>query len=1331
MAGTYQSIGGGGRTKYNAKRSPVTSNNVTQHKPSSSRASSLLVQVARQAAQKPAAFVEEGLDRDTSRVVRPSVTVAKAGAETATVVAAKVAYRTSEMFVVRQVIKNGVSLNGSSSLASGIMNKTYSVSHSLQMPKNIVRNVVNLAITPVRDSDVGRGYSLASNIYHLQAAGVRTSVDLTKKTVNITRNTVRSAQNITTFVKAVSRGDFTKAEFARYFSNATLNQLMSHTPIAKHFYKPLVNDPIHKFIKDVEFKKHVSINDRFVQKFFRKCMSDIQKQAIEHWSHSQSVVLNQFASHLTNVSMAKSMEGKLGLRSVGHVNTRMTQINQTIDTSKVVGSAIKSGVKKASDAVKAKMAAKKAAKGAKGAAKGAEKGVKATLKIVKAAVKSVVKLTKLLITTLASLLNNPIGWIILAIILVVIILFILFAVIVSNMEDQKKTVDLFTQCQTDDATEKNIRVLDELKKCHNEQQKEIDEMLQKYPTADVQFPDGAQENYAEIWSAIVVESQGNIGYYPDDDLEELADSLYKMTHKLSYAEYSYKTLDGSSQTANHVYLNILRGESLAYENIAGAFVNKAGELVDTSVADINATCASDDWMAIVKTVKAATAAAKIGYYGDANLGSASLPLNINGTTYYTRTDCSGFVSTCLQVYGSLAQGSVYSSYDFRDAGGFPGFVKMAWPGYAGLHPGDIMAKGGHVEVFAYASNGRNYVYSNGTTSCVNSPGVSSDRAVYDVIFRPVAPGSGADVSVEGGAQEGQTGAGINADQTPMTSNMPELNKETMCEDGYEETLKQDLASALENGYAYTYDGTLSINISSANKKRSSADFVRYILAKHGAKLSMNPESMFLGDAIHFSPNKMKAGDVLFYIPHTLEADALYKALPDPIAKGSVVMTIDGLGEVNVQETLQANSVPMIADGSGNLVYFGRDVTLDQNGYPASEAKVYSVPLSSLNSSRIYFAEYVTNLVTKPIWGSTDFFEGWTDENIKSLMTLIDAPCWSTKVVDLTGYELGNMTQNDYSNIDWSWYDNGNFKSDGEYWNVYTSDEHVSGFREDLIKELYRYYDQYGVLPGAGYAVSKYLTHDRSTQESLANYNFWELEAEGTDVDKYSYDDSGNVEVRGKKYKSYDSFKEAIEDFGYTMGSLVGGRKDPNNRADVDTATNEGQIDGMYEKGLISKEVHDKAIAWLKDNDLSETTAGAKRRRALGEDVASYSIEGIQKMDAINGAAYPTLGQYTDLINTINGYTESADKFNAELNAFDSRTVEAQSKLNTYNSQAKNMLDAAESAYQRYLAAPASMYPDGYDCPLEGRVPNEVCSKGQTHTIHKQEWPHLSATLSSY
>ena len=417
MAGTYQNVRG--ETRFNAKRSPVTSNDVTQHKPSSSRASSLLVQVARQAAQKPAAFVEEGLDRDTSRVVRPSVTVAKASAETATVVAAKVAYRTSEMFVVRQVL-NG---NMDSSLASGVMNKTYSMSHSLQMPKNIVRNVVNLAITPVRDSDVGRGYSLASNIYHLQAAGVRTAVDLTQKTVNITRNTVRSAQNITTFVKAVSRGDFTKAEFARYFSNETLNQLMSHTPIAKHFYKPLVNDPIHKFIKDVEFKKHVSINDRFVQKFFRKCMSDIQKQAIEHWSHSQSVVLNQFASHLTNVSMAKSMEGKLGLRSVGHVNTRMTQINQTIDTSKVVGSAIKSGVKKTSDAVKAKMAAKKAARNAKKAAKIAKKtakGVKATLKIAKAAVQKVVEFTKFLIETLADLLSNPIGWIVLVIILVVI-----------------------------------------------------------------------------------------------------------------------------------------------------------------------------------------------------------------------------------------------------------------------------------------------------------------------------------------------------------------------------------------------------------------------------------------------------------------------------------------------------------------------------------------------------------------------------------------------------------------------------------------------------------------------------------------------------------------------------------------------------------------------------------------------------------------------------------------------------------------------------------------------------------------------------------------------
>ena len=93
MAGTYRNNMGKG-TGFNAKGSPVTSNDVTQYKPSSSRASSLIVQVARQAAQKPASFVVEGLDRDTSRVVRPSVTVEKTGAETATVVAAKVAYRT-------------------------------------------------------------------------------------------------------------------------------------------------------------------------------------------------------------------------------------------------------------------------------------------------------------------------------------------------------------------------------------------------------------------------------------------------------------------------------------------------------------------------------------------------------------------------------------------------------------------------------------------------------------------------------------------------------------------------------------------------------------------------------------------------------------------------------------------------------------------------------------------------------------------------------------------------------------------------------------------------------------------------------------------------------------------------------------------------------------------------------------------------------------------------------------------------------------------------------------------------------------------------------------
>ena len=95
--------------------------------------------------------------------------------------------------------------------------------------------------------------------------------------------------------------------------------------------------------------------------------------------------------------------------------------------------------------------------------------------------------------------------------------------------------------------------------------------------------------------------------------------------------------------------------------------------------------------------------------------------------YHVRTDCSGYVSACLQVYGSttgtFGTGALISDQHF------PGFVYMRFPGWNNLQQGDILVRrftgtdsngssysGGHTEIFYGNSGGQHLVFSNGSTA---------------------------------------------------------------------------------------------------------------------------------------------------------------------------------------------------------------------------------------------------------------------------------------------------------------------------------------------------------------------------------------------------------------------------------------------------------------------------------------------------------------------------------------------------------------------------------------------------------------------------------------
>ena len=139
------------------------------------------------------------------------------------------------------------------------------------------------------------------------------------------------------------------------------------------------------------------------------------------------------------------------------------------------------------------------------------------------------------------------------------------------------------------------------------------------------------------------------------------------------------------------------------------------------------------WMQAVTSVKAAIAAQKPGYSQ-----SNYITISINNHNIKVRTDCSGYVSACLNAYGVLS--TILSSRNFAsqtDASmASTGFTPMAWPGWDQLITGDIIAIDGHVEIFSRNVAGTHYVYNCGSNESTNDPGeTKTGHSSYTTVWR--------------------------------------------------------------------------------------------------------------------------------------------------------------------------------------------------------------------------------------------------------------------------------------------------------------------------------------------------------------------------------------------------------------------------------------------------------------------------------------------------------------------------------------------------------------------------------------------------------------------
>lgn len=179
-----------------------------------------------------------------------------------------------------------------------------------------------------------------------------------------------------------------------------------------------------------------------------------------------------------------------------------------------------------------------------------------------------------------------------------------------------------------------------------------------------------------------------------------------------------------------------RSTQAAYAVNAGGFGVIGGYGPEENGLNTNETSIIKQWLGVVATVKTAIAAAKVGYNQ-----KQWITIDIDGVKQKLRTDCSGFVTACLQYYGVLPQTTMLASGTMGASSGAmknTGFTHMSWTGVPALRSGDILVTPGkHTEIFSHIDGGNIYVYNCGDDATCNSPNVSQlSYKTYVDVWRP-------------------------------------------------------------------------------------------------------------------------------------------------------------------------------------------------------------------------------------------------------------------------------------------------------------------------------------------------------------------------------------------------------------------------------------------------------------------------------------------------------------------------------------------------------------------------------------------------------------------
>ena len=712
-----------------------------------------------------------------------------------------------------------------------------------------------------------------------------------------------------------------------------------------------------------------------------------------------------------------------------------------------------------------------------------------------------------------------------------------------------------------------------IEECHEEQIEEIEDKIDEYDAGDVEYINGANENYKEVWCVVSVMLQEDlnnfdIGFFSgtNDEFKCLVKEAYRLTHRMTFRPYKFKEPDGAEKKAVHVYLNILRDEGIAYESLS-LYPRIEEEYEETPEITVD----TGDWLETVRGVKLA--------YSKINpeiKERVSTSITVNGMSKWVRYDQSGFVSACLRFYGSISDD--YSIYKLLTSTYIPGFTRFNFSSFESLKEGDIIVSDRGCAVFLYTVGNIHYLLDGSRAGAMYSGPITEDYVrEYAIVWRPNDPGS-ITTPLE---YEGEEDYEI-ITHVPQYTNEPEREESAMPSDYVTDTneegaliaLKVTLQNLIDDNDIFTasnysqdvsrtngmsgedvivdkacvYGADHVLHEDLSNNHISSIDFVRYVFAQHGVKVPFDDAKALcdMGDMVASGKNlgavsdpekELQTGDIVWYlttggledwyITWAEEYDVdIWKITPS-----EQIRETEAMGEyMPIGAECLRHAAPLIYVGDGQLVGYVPNLLDTEVFYSDGCIRTYN--LSDLEFDKIWYCHRVNGFTVKPIYGANMFFEGWTNKNITELLELMYDPCWETGSCNLQ--DRGDVVDDA---IDWGWYSEGNFVNSSHNWQYGFTKDHYKRWKEDLCVILIKNYEDYGMLPSTSFSVAYALSGGRTSEEALLYYNVYEMLADDDEDDETAtrihhteYDEEGNATATYYNYRKYSGYKDAWLDW---------------------------------------------------------------------------------------------------------------------------------------------------------------------------------------------------------